>query len=314
MNIVAYTSSWNGKEALNSCIQGLLKQTYPLKEIIVVDNRSSEEICIKQFPKQVSLICHLKNLGVGGAAATAFEYALQNDYDLIWVLDQDTTPKPDALQKLVEFFQGLDAERQNRIGIISSLVVLFPSNRIIHGRLLTPGGPRPTPVDPHAAYYECDANIWSGSLYNLVAVKKVGLPRFGVNGVWEDFCMDYGDLEYSFRIKQAGFEVLGHNHSHIIHQVGEAKNFRIFNLELRSTNHSAFRRYLFFRNMVYFWLYIYPDKNIFFTVSYLIFRTITNCGKILLLEKNRWRKINAILFGVLDGFKKNLNKRRFYNG
>lgn len=312
MKIVAYTSSLNGKEAVKNCIHALLNQTYPLKEIIVVDNGSTDGTCNESFPEQVTLIGHLRNLGTSGAAATAFEYALGNDYDWIWVLDQDTTPKPDALEKLVELHQGFDAERQKRIGIISSLVVLLPSHRVIHGRLLTRGGTRPTPVDPNSVYYECDATIWSGSMYNLEAVKKVGLPRFGIHGCWEDLSLDYGDLEYSFRIKQAGYEVLGHNQSHIVHPVGKAKHFRIFKHTIYSTNHSPFRRYLYCRNMVYFWLYLYPDTNRFITGLYLTYRTIANCGKILLFEKDRWRKIQACLLGIVDGLRKKLDHRHFY--
>lgn len=312
MNIVAYSSSLNGKQALKILIEALLSQTYPTKEIIVVENRSTDGTSLESFPPQVTFISHLRNLGTSGAAATAFQYAQSRGYEWLWVLDQDTVPKPDALEKLVELYRSLDPELQERTGILSSLVILHPTDKVIHGRRLTRGGVRPAKVDPTKLYYECDATIWSGSLYNLKAVQKVGLPRFGLNGCWEDFCLDYGDIEFSFRIKQAGYRVFGHNFSHIIHPVGRTKHRRLLTHTIYSTNHSPFRRYLYFRNMVYFWLYLYPGKNMFILVLYLAYRLLANSVKICLLEENRARKIQGCLVGIWDGLRKQLHHRHFF--
>lgn len=313
MNIVAYISSLNDKQALKRCIYALLCQTYPVGEIIVVDNRSSDGTPLETFPERVTLICHLRNLGTSGAVATAFQYALAKDYEWIWVLDQDTIPKANALEKLVELYRSFSLEHQQKIGILSSLVVLSPSETVIHGRRLTRGGTRPTRVDPTQVYYECDATIWSGSMYNLKAVQKVGLPRFGTNGCWEDFSLDYGDLEFSFRIKRAGYRVIGHNLSHIVHPVGKTRYLRFFTHTIFSTNHSAFRRYLYFRNMVYFWMYLNPNKNLFAIILYMSYRFLANCSKILLLEENRWRKIHACLLGIWDGLQKHLHHHYYFN-
>ncbi len=312
MNIVAYTSSLNGKAALKACIESLKAQTYPIREIIVVDNRSTDGSSEETYPPEVTLICHLRNLGTSGAVGTAFEYAERKGYDWIWVLDQDTIPKSDALEKMVELYRGFDEEERSKIGVISSEVVLKPSDIVVHGRQLTPGGVRPTYVKPGQVYYECDATIWSGSLYNMEAVKKVGPPRFGERGCWEDLSLDYGDLEYSYRVKTAGYKVLGHTQSLIFHPVGKTKYFQFFSLKIYSTNHSAFRRYLYFRNMVYFWLYLYPNKKILTTLFFMTFRLVANLGKIFLMEGGRFNKLAASLVGVWDGLNKNLSNRYFY--
>jgi len=313
MNIVAYSSSLSGEEALKRLVGALRIQTYPIKEIIVVDNGRSRETPDEIFAGDVTVIRHPRNLGTSGAVATAFEYAQARGYGWMWVLDQDTIPNPDALEKLVELYHSFDSALQQQTGILSSLVVLYPTDIVIHGRRLTRCGTRPTRVDPNKTYYECDATIWSGSLYNLQAVQKVGLPRFGVNGCWEDFCLDYGDIEFSFRIKQAGYKILGHNLSRIVHPVGETKHVRVFAHTIYSTNHSPFRRYLYFRNMVYFWLYLYPNKNLFAVVLYMIYRLFMNCAKICLLENHRCRKIHASLLGVWDGLRQHLDHQHFFN-
>jgi len=192
VNIVAYTSSLNDKSALKRCIHALLNQTYSVSEIIVVDNGSSDGTTLETFPDKVTLICNAKNLGVGGAVATAIQYALTKNYDWIWVLDQDSVPRKDALFKLVELYNSFPPALQKQTGVLSSLCVYPGIKKEVHGTLLTPMGKRSVRVAPKELYYECDATIWSGSMYSLHSVRKVGLPRYGMQGYWDDFGMDWG--------------------------------------------------------------------------------------------------------------------------
>jgi rhamnosyltransferase len=314
VQVTAYISSFNSLTSVTRCVQALLDQTYPVTEIIIVDNRSSDGTPNHSFPDKVTLICHLRNLGVGGAAATAFEYGLANGREWMWVLDQDTVPKQDALEKLVEFYESLRERDQQRVGILSSLVILRPSEAAVHGRRLTRGGPRPARLDPAHPAYDCDATIWSGSLYRLDVVRRVGMPRFGATGCWEDFSMDYGDLEFSFRIRRAGYRIIGHGGSRILHEVGEVRHCRIFPRWIYSTNHSPFRRYLYFRNMTYFWLYLYPGRHLARIALYLAYRLLANTVKIAALERNRRRKIAACLAGIWDGVRRDLTHRRYLDG
>jgi rhamnopyranosyl-N-acetylglucosaminyl-diphospho-decaprenol beta-1,3/1,4-galactofuranosyltransferase len=66
-NICAVVSTYNRKYVLRNCLNALLKQTLPLKEIIVVDRPSidgTDELIRKEFPKITYV--RLKN-DVGGA-------------------------------------------------------------------------------------------------------------------------------------------------------------------------------------------------------------------------------------------------------
>jgi GT2 family glycosyltransferase len=311
MNILAYTSSFNDKEAVARCLEAVLAQRYPVRKTIVVDNCSTDGTPSESFPPGVTLLRHARNLGTSGAAATAFQYALEKGYDWVWVLDQDTVPEPDALEKLVELFNGFDAEEQRRVGVLSSVVILKPTGLVLHGAQLTPKGLHPYVVDEGTVSYECDATIWSGSLFNMAAVREVGFPRFGEHGCWEDLALDYGDLEYSFRIKQAGYKLLAHVQSRILHPVGKVKVGEFRSTAVYSSDHSAFRRYLSARNMVYFWLYLYPNPNPIWTPLFLLRRLSANGVKMMLLERDRWRKIVATVVGAWDGLRKNLDRSRF---
>jgi rhamnosyltransferase len=307
MKIAAYTSSLNSKDALNACIQALLDQTYPVPEIIVVDNRSSDGTTLQAFPPQVTLLCHLRNLGTSGAAATAFEWALERNYDWLWVLDQDTIPRKDALEKLVARYESFDTESRHRVGILASLVILDPSAEFSIVHLLTARGTRHIRIPQDGEYRECDTTIWSGSLYNLDAVKRVGFPRFGTKGYWEDFCLDWGDLEFGYRIKRAGYRVIVEPKSVIGHRIGKVTQATVLGRKVFTSNHPPFRRYLSLRNMVYFWLYIHPERGVLTVIGSLLSTLGKTVATILLAEGDRRTKVWACLRGAWDGVFKRLH-------
>jgi GT2 family glycosyltransferase len=311
MRVLVYTSSMNGRDSLHACINSVLNQTYPVEKILVVDNASSDGSCLETFPEEVTLICHLRNLGTSGAAATAFEVALSQGYDWIWVLDQDTVPDSDALYRLVELYHSFSPDDRAKVGIICSEILLDPTGFHVRGRQLSASGMRPAVRNASARYYDCDAVIWSGALFKVDAIRAVGQPRFGSRGCWEDLGLDYGDIEYSYRIKQAGYRVLQDTHSRIIHPIGKSRHLKLGPAQIYSTNHNAFRRYLYARNMVYFWLYLFPTRNRFGILFYLCYRLVANSVKMILFEKERGRKLRATWIGTWDGFRKRLDGRRF---
>lgn len=211
---------------------------------------------------QVTLICHLQNLGTSGAATTAFEYAVSKNYDWLWVMDQDSIPQNDALEKQMDLYHRFDPKLQSQIGVLGSLVFVHPSQDLSVLHLLTRRGTKLIKVNRNDDLCECDTTIWSGSLYNLKAVEQVGLPRYGVGGYWDDFCLDWGDLEFGYRIKRAGYKVIVNPKSIVYHNIGKVTHVTLLGRKLFTSNHLPFRRYLSFRNMVYFWIYLHPDRHL----------------------------------------------------
>ena len=303
MNLVACITSFNDKAALKECIAALQLQTYPIGEIVVVDSRSTDGTQLEKYPDSVTFLCSLRNRGVSGAAATGFEYAIRNNYGWVWVLDQDSVPRNDALSKLIEFYKNFPSEVQNHIGIISSLCLSAGVDKEVHGALLSRWGKKLPKIDYQKAYYECDAPIWSGSLYNLSAVQKVGYPCFDVTDWRNGFGgMDWADLEFGFRIKRAGYKVFVHRYSVIDHMVGNTSR-RWLGWKCCAT-HPPDRLYVRYRNMVYFWLYLHPDRYllpIVLDIGRALFKEVV---KIVLLDRDRSAKVGACLRGAWNGWRR----------
>ncbi|MBF0567057.1 MAG: glycosyltransferase family 2 protein [Nitrospirae bacterium] len=111
----------NGLEISRRCLRGLFSQEYGAKEIIVVDNGSSEDIetMVKSdFPQALFLRLD-KNLGFAGGYNRGIEMA-RGKY--VAIINNDALASPLWLKSLVEA-----AEKDESIGSVAS--VIFDGNR-----------------------------------------------------------------------------------------------------------------------------------------------------------------------------------------
>ena len=307
MKILAHIHTHNAEDVIGRSLTAVLSQTARPQAVLLVDNASTDKTLARSFPPDVIVIRNAKNIGATGAVKTGLEYALANHYEWLWVLDYDSQPHRDALEQLIGLYESFDNNVRKSIGVLASSHVLVPPKKMFYGRRLTSIGPYYPKMKPGFDYHEVDTTLWSGSLFNLQAMRHVDLPRAGKEGIWEDLAMDYGDVEFHFRIRQAGYKVIVHRKSLIDHPVGRAKVLiRIFGMELLTTNHSPLRRYLFFRNLVYFWIHVYPSKYLAGSLLYIAYKFTNQAFLILVGETSRAAKIKACFRGVVDGLFKNL--------
>lgn len=314
MKILGHIHTLNDEEVIEQSLAALLDQTYPVEEIVVVDNGSTDGTIGKLSSKPVTLFHHGQNLGTSGSVATGFQYALTRGYEWVWVLDADSVPHKDALEKLVKLYYSFPPDHQSQIGVLTSRMDTALTHRVIDYFCLTPKGPRAATITPDLAYCECDCTIWSGSLFSLDSVRKVGLPRFGRAGFWEDLSLDWGDIEFCYRIRQGGYRVLVHRYSLFDHPIGRPEQRRVLGRMTSSSNHPPFRRYLYFRNMVFFLYYIYSDTHPLSMTFHICTHFLKVSAKILMMEEGRIQKIWASLRGIWDGLFKQLHRRYSVNG
>jgi GT2 family glycosyltransferase len=300
LRILVQIHTWNGAHVIGSLLEKVLQQSFPVSEILIVDNASTDGTAELDYPDIVTLVRHQRNLGTSGSVKTGIEYAIGKGYEWLWVLDADSMPRRDALELLVRMIEGAEVG-DGEIGVACSAHDLVSLGKTLYGRLLTPGGPRVPQVREDLDYVECDSVIWSGALFNLAVVPKIGLPRAGTRGCWEDLSLDYGDIEYSYRINRAGYKIFVHRHSLIDHPIGKGRHGRFLGLHFYSSNHPAFRRYLYFRNLVYFWLRIYHRRHWPSLLVWFLYRLCATMTGILVVEDRPGCKLEACFAGIRDG-------------
>lgn len=97
--VSVYIPAYNAGEFLLRAIEGVLAQTYPADEILVIDDGSRDATCeIASRCPGVTLLRHGHNRGLGAARNTAFR-AARNEF--VASLDADCVPDPDWLATLL---------------------------------------------------------------------------------------------------------------------------------------------------------------------------------------------------------------------
>jgi GT2 family glycosyltransferase len=300
MRVLVQVHTWNDADVVGLTLEAIMQQTLGVAEIVVVDNASTDGTAELPYPDNVTVIRHPLNLGTSGSVQTGLGYARAHGYRWLWVLDADSVPRANALELLVGLAEDGVTEQQN-VGVVCASHNLVRLGQMLRGRLLTPGGPRIPRLPRRGSVVDCDSVIWSGALINTAVVDRVGLPRAGTRGCWEDLSLDYGDTEYTYRIHHAGYRILVHGDSIIDHPVGKGFRRRILGWNLYSTNHPAFRRYLYFRNLVFFWLRIYHRRSWPMLLLWFGCRLTLILAGIVLLERDRRHKIKACFLGIGHG-------------
>ena len=118
--------SYNGEKWLHKCLSSLGLSSLRT-EIIVVDNNSTDSTIalIKEFFPAVTLLEQKENLGFGKANNHGISYALQNDADYVFLLNQDAHIKEDTLRKLVD-----SANNHLEYGILSPFQLNWNGNQL----------------------------------------------------------------------------------------------------------------------------------------------------------------------------------------
>ena len=106
--VAAVVVTYNRLPLLKQCVQALRAQTCGC-DILIVDNASTDGTA-EWLAAQPGLSSRNTGSNLGGAGGFNYgmRWAAEAEYDYVWVMDDDTLPKPDALEKLLEADAILD--------------------------------------------------------------------------------------------------------------------------------------------------------------------------------------------------------------
>lgn len=95
--------TYNAMQWIDRCLNSLSKSDYPV-DVFIADNGSTDDtiVHVKELFPTCHLICNVKNVGFGKANNLGLLYALQNNYDYAYLLNQDAWIFPDTVSKLIE--------------------------------------------------------------------------------------------------------------------------------------------------------------------------------------------------------------------
>lgn len=219
-----------------------------------------------------------ENIGMASALNRAFKWGIEHQFTYVLTMDQDSF-FPDSIfsvfkNKALNFFR-IDRE--------VAAVTTNPNYKIKDN-------------DEKIIVEDC---ITSGTIYSIEHYLKIGPFR-------DEFFIDAVDLEYSYKIRLAGYKIFMLPDCLLQQTYG---NYTKTKFSFSTSNYSVARTYYIVRNHIFVWRE-YPDLFTLkwnFLKVFILYRIVM----ILLGERQKCKKIYAIVCGIYDGMNGIYNKRKF---
>lgn len=119
MSILVVVVTYNALKWAERCFSSIRESSIPL-DCIVIDNKSSDGTVdfIKTNYPEIIVLQPNENLGFGRGNNLGLQYAIDNDYDYVYLLNQDAWLYPDTIEKLVAVHK-----KDIDIGILSPMQI-----------------------------------------------------------------------------------------------------------------------------------------------------------------------------------------------
>jgi rhamnosyltransferase len=275
--------------------------------LIIVDNASKGEAVqtINQVVENTNaqLFRNQKNVGIAAALNMGANSALEQGYEWVLTLDQDSVPGPNMIEHLRNSFNNQDL--QDGIAIIAPRIIdlevereapfLRARSKLIFQRTLCDG----------ADLDDITTVITSGALVRLKTFKKLG-------GFRDDLFIDYVDTEFCLRAIEEGYRILVSCQAFLKHQFGERKKIKRGLMTLYPSFHPPERWYTISRNRVPM-IRSFAFKVPHWLTYELVAMTYT-FWRMMLTEDRKYEKILALIRGTFDGLRGRLGAPYWADG
>ncbi len=230
--ILVIIVTWDKKEYVVNLLNSLANINYPRTslDIVVVDNASSDgtaEAIQRQF-SHIHLIQNQENLGGTGGFNTGLAYAFEqpdNQYDYLWLLDNDVVVHQQALAELVNLLEQhtdiaiagstmMQLDYRWRINEMGAFVDRGLGTLVLNRHLEKIGSwqdkdlsqllQTPAALDQQLKdcqpYMDVDYVAAASLLIRTKVAKQAGL--------WLDFFIHFDDVEWCLRIENMGYRTV----------------------------------------------------------------------------------------------------------
>ncbi|WP_254279325.1 glycosyltransferase family 2 protein [Haloarcula marina] len=225
-SVVAVVLNWNNYDDTAACLDSLADLAYSDLEVVLVDNGStdgSSERLDAEFP-DVDVLYTGENLGFGAGNNVGIRHARERGADYVWILNNDVlVPDADLLADLVAAM-----EADPTVGVLTPTVTAYPETDAVwfERGYLNPWtgnagheGFRNWYVDGHGGVPEPDDEGLLDNDYLPFCSALVRTDVFDAVGLYpEEYFLYYGDVNYSARIRRAGYRLATDTATEIYHR------------------------------------------------------------------------------------------------
>ena len=267
--VILYNSDW-------SVINNIETYINQIEKLYVIDNSDQPDTeLVQQFDRLTTIqyISNNGNRGIAYALNRAADLALQDGFQFLLTMDDDTNLPSDAVDIMRRFLDN----STDYIGMISG----------VHSANLVTNKPW------RAVLY----TMTSGNLLNLQAYQQVGPFR-------NDLFIDHVDHEYGLRLNAAGFKVIELPALRINHQLGRSVPIGLWAKTFIS--HTPVRAYYMVRNG---WVVAAAYRKQFPAFKWQAMVWIAKEWlKTILFEDQKIRRLGLLWRGTVDALRGQLGK------
>jgi GT2 family glycosyltransferase len=240
--------NYNGGEFVLECIESVLRSSYPLIEVLIVDNDSTDgsatSIELKfKGDRRIKVIRNSKNDGYAAAINLAAQKA---NGDYLAILNNDIVPRADWLSRPLELM-----EEDYSVGAVQPLLFFYNTPTVVNdaGHFIDKFGIVYSRVSSWSSDLSInpEGEIFGASGAAIIVRRKVFED---LDGFDSDFFMLFEETDFCWRVWLSGHRVLLVSSSIVYHKA--RASYRL-NLEIS---------YLFNRNRLCSMLKNYEGKNV----------------------------------------------------
>lgn len=192
--------NWNGWRDSIECLAAIFEVNYPLLSVTVVDNGSTDGSVerIRTAYPGVAVIETGENLGFSAGNNVAIRQVMARNFDYVWVLNNDTVPRKDALMEMVR-----KAESDKQLGAVGSVLLYADNPNVVQAW----GGGK--------------VNVWTGRgsfafgpvddgwfHYLTAASVLLRCRALGDVGIFDEvFFLYWEDTDLGFRLRKHGWKL-----------------------------------------------------------------------------------------------------------
>jgi GT2 family glycosyltransferase len=227
--------SFHCEPYIDDVVSALKKMTYPKDkvELVIVDNphptlgssvRYLEENIMSMSGRElphITLLPQNENLGFAGGNNVGVQWALNNGFDYIYFHNNDGFVAANFLEPLLQVMEG-----DKTIGAVQSLLMLYPETDLLNSsgnsfHYLGLGFCNNLRVKRDSLELE---KVFT-TAYASGAAVLMRADLLIQYGLWDqDFFMYHEDIEYSFRLKIAGYKIMVASDSVFYHKYSFGRN------------------------------------------------------------------------------------------
>lgn len=256
-------------------VNNIKSYLYELDKLFIVDNSiENNEQLLETLDNNCNIeyISNRDNLGIAKALNIGCKNAIEQGYNWILTMDQDSEFEENIIEKY-------KANVEKMIKKDSSIAIYAPITQKVIGQ--------------KSGYVS--RVITSGNILNLNSYKVVG-------GFDNDLFIDEVDHDFCFKIIKEEYRIYQFSDIFLKHKLGNPKKVKILNKSVTVMNHNYIRKYYIIRNRC-----IMKKRYPEYTRDYTKFN-INALVIVILVEEDKLRRIKYMLKGYLDYKKNKLGK------